>query len=120
MGFIRNLLARLEDSVISKGNKKVYRGIIFCDVNLDDSDDQEFFRITGEAIDLIAQVDPRRFKRVKKELKYIINNELLSRGQYRRRLNACVIDFGRYKFAEDYQWYLYDYAGTIIHEDNHS
>jgi len=117
--YLQKLLIYLENSQIKRGKKEVYHGIILCDINLDESDDEKFFKITKEAIDLIAKIDQRRFKRVKSELKYILNQELLSIGVYRKRLRACGIDFGEYEFDENYKWYLYSYAGTIVHEATH-
>ena len=115
----RFLLAKCEDYNIRHAPKEVHHGIVLCDVNFDESDDEKFFKISKEAIDLIAKTDQRRFRRVQNELKYIINQELLSGGEYRRRIHACVIDFGRYEFDKDYEWCLYQYAGTIIHEATH-
>lgn len=117
--YLQKLLIACENHKIKHAKKEVYHEIILCDINLDKSDDEKFFKISKEAIDLIAKIDQRRYKRVKSELRYIINQELLSGGEYNRRLHACVIDFGRYEFDKNYKWCLYSYAGTIIHEATH-
>lgn len=116
----KSFLSRIDESIIKSSIKDIYYGISLCDINLDDSDDVKFIKRTKEALDLIAKVDPLRFSRVKKELRYIVNQELISGGTYRRGLRACIIDFGRYKFDENHEWYLYCYAGTIVHETTHA
>ena len=96
-----------------------YKGVGFYDINHARINDSEFMKRTREALELIEEKDPRRFKRVQKEIHYIINVELTSGGQYMRAAKCCFVDFGRFRFTSQPEWYLYLYAGLIVHEATH-
>ena len=94
-----------------------YQAIGFSDWNQNPKDDALFVIKTTEALKLIEQLDPRRFARIKRYIRYIQNTELYSGGRYIHGI--CQIDFGRYNFIAHPDWSLYQYAGTIIHEATH-
>jgi hypothetical protein len=79
----------------------------------------EFVARTQEALDLIRRHDPRRFRRIQSRLRYIVNKELFSGGEYDRRLHACHIDFERLDFAANHEWCLLWYASALVHEATH-
>ncbi len=117
--WVRNRMTRLEGRCLRELTRETHKGIRLCDINHDKSDDPAFFARTKEAIDLIAGADPRRFKRVQAEIRFIVNKELNSAGEYRRATRCCFVDFGRYPFQTSPGWYLLLYAGTIVHEATH-
>jgi hypothetical protein len=92
------------------------------DVNLNDTDDLSFAVTVKAALDLIRKHDPRRFRMVLRHLRYIVNVEIVSGGQYNHALRCCKIDFGRIPLdkAELYSdWYLAWIACVIVHEATH-
>jgi hypothetical protein len=99
--------------------KDSYLGIRLCDVNFDETDDQTFVLRTKEALDLIRQVDVRRFRRVQKEIRHIVNIESLGSGAYMRRFKICKVDFGKFKSAEYPDYWVRAYACTLVHEATH-
>ncbi|MBI3987043.1 MAG: hypothetical protein HY343_08995 [Lentisphaerae bacterium] len=100
--------------------KREYAGVRICDANVNDSDDEAFCRHVAQALELIQGADPRRFRLVTKELRFIVNQELWgSCGRYLRGIHACSVDYGRYDFARDEQWYLAELARLIIHDATH-
>lgn len=101
------------------GEMAVYRGIKICDLNEDDTDDERFLEMTKCALDLIETSDPRRFRRVLREIHRIVNSDLLAVASYHRLHRVCRIDFGRMDFKEEPEWALRYYACTIVHEATH-
>ena len=71
-------------------------GISVCSVTLLGGDPDKFFKTTGEALALIKSLDPRRHRRVCRYLDYIVNIELISWGNFERKLKVCHIDFPRF------------------------
>lgn len=116
---ISRLGCRVLDRCLQKTTKTTYKGIRLCDNNCDRSDDQDFISWTKEALDLIETSDLRRFRRVQKEVRYIVNIELHSGGMYMRSVKACDVDFGRYRSITHREWALHSYAATIVHEATH-
>jgi hypothetical protein len=96
-----------------------YKNIGLADVNRDKSDDGEFLSRTKEVLDLIERVDPRRFRRVQDQIRYIVNVELTSTGEYWRGNKLCPVDFGRLRLLKNPEWSLHFYAGLIVHEATH-
>ncbi len=96
-----------------------YLGIRLCDLNFDETDDPAFLARTKEALDLIRNADSRRFRRVQKEIGYILNGELTSSAQYSRLFKICRVDFGLFKFAEYPDYSIRAYACTLVHEATH-
>jgi hypothetical protein len=118
-----NALSRLRDQLDNWSLRGVitdtHKGIALGDVNFDPGDDAEFITRTKQALDLIEEKDPRRFRRVQTEIRFIVNKELNASGQYGRATRCCFVDFGRYPFHTHPDWYLLLYAGTIVHEATH-
>lgn len=98
-------------------------GSVSCvDMNFDASDDQQFLQSTCEALSLIRSTSPRHFNLVQRELRYIVNGELNSIGQFDPFHRTCDVDYGRFKLepdSADYGIRLVLYASTIVHEAVH-
>ena len=116
---IDHAIARVAAWALRSLPQVTYKNIILADVNHDEADDQEFLSRTKEALDLIERVDPRRFRRVQNEIKYIVNAELISTGQYWRENKVCPVDFGRFRLWPNQDWALHFYAGLLVHEATH-
>jgi hypothetical protein len=115
---MNRLLARLHVKICQATKVGEYRGIQFSDWNQNPNDDARFVTMTNEALTLIERLDPRRFLRVRRQLQFIQNTELCSGGHY-LSCGICQVDFGRYDRPTDSDWWLYQYAGTIVHEATH-
>ena len=96
--------------------------ITLLDANRDEDDDRAFFRTLEEALALLQQLDPRRYRRLKANVRLIINTELTSLAQYVASLDCCRIDFARLRvFHERFgrEWVTACVAATLVHESTH-
>ena len=118
MNAIRHILSRIFDRLIAASIVAEHHGIRLCDVNNNPNDDAPFTLRTKQALDLIMEVDKRRFIRLQRTIRYIVNKELFSGGAY-LPCGACAIDFGRYRFDRNESLALFQMAGLIVHESTH-
>src|SRR5690348_2743535 len=98
-----------------------YGPIYLVDMTANQEDDG-FVTFTKQALNLIERTDPRRYRRVEREIRYIVNTYLVSSAEYRRGIRRCSVDFARYKVDPShprYEWYLASFACTLIHEATH-
>lgn len=96
-----------------------YRGIDICSVTFSQIPGSQFLEQTLEALHLVERVDPRRFRRVQRHIRFVVHTELASGACYNRLGRVCMVDFSRYDFAKDHDWYLHSYASTLVHEATH-
>lgn len=96
-----------------------YGGITICSFTLSQVSGREFLGRTIDALQLVERTDPRRFRRIQRQIRFIVHAELDSGACYRRFGRSCDVDFTRYDFVKDHDWYLYCYASTLVHEATH-
>ena len=96
-----------------------YRGIRISSFTLSHISGEEFTGRTIEALQLVERTDPVRFRRIQRQIRFIVHAELRSGACYQRLGRFCFIDFTRYDFSKDHDWYLYSYASTLVHEATH-
>jgi hypothetical protein len=99
-----------------------YRGINICSGSFSSFSripGSEFLQRTLEALELVERFDARRFRRIQQEVQFIVHAELRSGADYRRPGRFCVVDFTRFDFAKDHDWYLRCYAAALVHEATH-
>ena len=96
-----------------------YRGIKVCSFSVSKIPSSEFLARTLEALQLIERVDARRFRRIQQEIQFIVHGELLVGAEYDRLGRVCTVDFTYYDFEKNYKWYLWSYAGALVHEATH-
>ena len=96
-----------------------YQGIAICKATFSRSTSKRFLGHTLEALQLIERIDPRRFKRIQREIHFIVHAELLSGASYNQFGRICNVDYCKYEFDRDHDWYLYCYASTLVHEATH-
>ena len=85
--------------------------------------EENFARVTADALKLIRVHDPRRFRRIQHYVRCIVNEKLESGGAWNQAARDCMIDFSRCQVShsqEHYLWYLARYAATIVHEATHA
>lgn len=97
----------------------IYEGIRFCDFSIYKRDTDDFVESTKKALDLIKESDSRRFHRIQRFIAYVANRELVSGGNYKGSLRVCNVDFSFFKVRENFEWYLLQYAGLLVHESTH-
>ena len=81
-----------------------------------------FLRRTVDTLRLIQAVDPRRFRRLQREIVVIADTPSLAVGSYRRPGRRCQIDFARYdaEWREQHpEWSQWVCATTLVHEATH-
>jgi hypothetical protein len=80
----------------------------------------DFVRIITQSLELIRQIDARRFRRVLDQTKWLVDMALHSgySGQYHHRLKATLIDYEHISSENDL-WNAGYFAGLIVHEATH-
>ena len=99
--------------------KREFDGIIIAEVGPNSISTKHFIGQTVGALQLIRDADAKRFRRVKREIRYILNAPLLSLAQYERVCRTCRVDFSRFDFDIDESTALVEYASTLVHEATH-
>ena len=101
----------------------VIDGILVANLSVEQDEKSRLFAgYVRDALALIREVSPVLYRRVQKNLRYIVNNAVASRAQYRRLVAACEIDFSLYnvdKYPDDRAWYAAANASAIVHESTH-
>ncbi|MBW3625751.1 MAG: hypothetical protein KY468_20340 [Armatimonadetes bacterium] len=101
------------DSVIDS-----FDGILLCDMRVQKEPD-EFAASVKDALFRIRRFDPRRYRRIQRHVRYVSNEELVSGGAYVSRVQACLIDFSRYRFDIKESGYGFWLECLLIHEATH-
>jgi len=95
-------------------------GVVICDFSVGSISSPNGFVIpTREAMALIRNIDPRRYRRVCRQFRYIVNQELGEGGNYEQKLKVCNVDYSRLLSSDNPQWRLRQYAFLLIHEATH-
>ena len=96
-----------------------FEGIKLVDFSARRKTQHRFQVDTLAALRLIKSVDPRRFRRIRREIKMIVNSEYSSFGSYKRLGKRCEIDYNRFDFTKHPEYYLWWYATVLVHEATH-
>ena len=81
-----------------------FEGIRIVDLSMRRQVDRRFQEDTVAALNLIKSLDPRRFRRIQREIHYIVNTERLSWAGYARPLRECEVDYPRIEPIEHQEW----------------
>lgn len=114
--------AKIERWLLQKSVVGSYGGILLVNLSGHKERSRAFPAFCTAALQLIETRDPRRFRRIQREVRYIVNQTLLSGGSYERSTRRCDIDFSYYYVAADdpnYDWYVAQLAFTLVHEATH-
>lgn len=93
-------------------------GIVICDLTARDLAKSTFLQPTVEALELIRKFDPRRYRRVVRNLKYIVNRPMINSASFESARRMCNIDYNK-AFTEATPWKPYRFACLLIHESTH-
>jgi hypothetical protein len=95
-------------------------GIGIYDLTPKELSESTFLQPTAEALGLIRQHDPRRYRRVCRYIKCIVNRPLITAGSFEWRRSMCNVDYNkRFTPANPPQWNLRVYACLLVHEATH-
>jgi hypothetical protein len=84
------------------------------------TEDERPVRLVREALSLIQELDPRRFKRVERGISWILcGGPLRGRAHYRWMTKTCAVDLSNLnsEFPEGFQ--IKELACLIVHESTH-
>lgn len=112
-------LALLQEYYIRSGDRRRHDGVYILDYCRPGSYTTEFTEATVSALRLVEKHDPRRYLRVRRELRAIANVVLPITAYYRRVGKTCCVDFTRLRATEHLRHDLRYYACVLIHEATH-
>ena len=81
-----------------------------------------FLEDMAAALRLIQSADPRRFRRVQREIAAVEDVPGLSSASYRRLMKRCYVDYARFDPEQRRQhpeWYTWLFAASLLHEATH-
>ncbi len=116
------LLLRFRRYALNISITDEYEGILLVDASLNKVRDKDFREYAKQALSLIEQTDPRRFRRVQAEITYLANSSLESNGNYERDLKCCNIDFAQVVYRcrmMGEAFLIANLACIIVHEATH-
>ena len=118
--FIRNLPAPVKRWLWQQFVVGECEGIILVDTNRKRDGSNMFCQQTAAALELIRCKDGRRFRRVKRHLRYIVNGKLsFGYGAYDKNPGTFMVYFERFKFEKYPDGARCLYAATMVHEATH-
>lgn len=97
-----------------------YENIRLVDMAFDE--DKDFVTFTQDALNLIKSTDPRRYRTVIREVRFIVNSHITVGGYYQRTIRRVSVNFRMYKVDRsqpDYNLRLAAYACMLVHEATH-
>jgi hypothetical protein len=93
-----------------------FDGIILVDAQ----DDILFRSAVPAALQLIKELDSRRYRRVQRYIKWIVNCPLpYGGGQYHYPTRTCRLDFEKTEYEADPEYVAAATASTLVHEATH-
>ncbi len=110
------LVANIEKLLLKTVLEGEYEGIKISDYS---SKNDGFKEVIKSSVELIKELDQKRYKIVKNEIEWLVNSNEPGKygGFYRRRIKGCFINFDNY--SEDKKLVSAFYAGLIVHEATH-
>jgi hypothetical protein len=116
---LRKMGAGFDLWVVKKSCVGRFDDVAICDLLATDFPKSAFLGPTVKAMELIKEFDPRRYRRVCRQIRYIVNRPLISAGNYEREKRICNVDYNKHFAAESPEWRLRVYACLIVHEATH-
>jgi hypothetical protein len=110
---------RLERFVFDRCVLEIVDGIKIVEMSQRSEVADCFKTNTVAALNLVKSVDGRRYRRLQREIQYIVNAELLAVANYSRPKKACYVDFGLVDTTGNPEWLSWWYASVLVHEATH-
>src|SRR6185295_11533731 len=131
--FSRDLLEDVRGAVLWRGPAQFttwqldrhiigkHAGIPIVSFSRDQAERQTFMSRTVEALQIVRQLDPVRFGRLQRQLKYVLQVETDRRftARYRARFGLCEVNFRKFRFDRNLANTPYLYAAILVHEATH-
>jgi len=98
-----------------------HHGVIIADFDAKENKYPFFILRTKEVLDYMADIDPRRFNRVKREIKIIIKAEKFVSygGKFDKNIGACFVNIYVLPYEENPNEAIRAYACILVHEATH-
>lgn len=93
-------------------------GIAICDNSIVQRSPAAFLKATREAMALIKELDHRRYRRICRQFNYIVNKELVEKGNFQPKLKICNVDYSKFLRMTPPRP-VRRYASLLIHESTH-
>jgi len=84
--------------------------------------DTDFLLFTQNALCLLQRTDPRRYRTIVREVRYIVNSRIKGGGSYQRKNRRVSVNYKLYmaeRSQPDYDIHLAAYACMLVHEATH-
>ncbi len=109
------LLAKFQLKIIRSSKISTFDGINISNLT---SGNKFFEKSIVPSLELIKRLSPGQYNVVKKEIKWLVNSNLLiDVGQYRKESKLCVIKY--IYLSDDIDFNVAFYSGVIVHEATH-
>jgi hypothetical protein len=114
--FASFMMRRMERHAIGK-----HGGIPIVNLTPKEKWSEAFVPRTVEALELVERLDPVRFGRMQRQLKYILCDQWASNtmGRYEVRSGICRVNFPWFNFEKYPTGAPYIYAAVLVHEATH-
>jgi len=115
---IHGAFEKLDLWLIKKSCLGYIDGVAISDNTITRRSPETFLAATRDAMALIKEVDPRRYRRVCRQLAYIVNKETVAVGSYSKKFKICTVDFSKFSKLPAPRS-VRRYASLLIHESTH-
>ncbi len=120
MNIIDKICIKIEELLSKSSIITEIDGIKICDIRKNEKrNDTDYLKTIVSSIDLIRNVDPKRYKTFRNEVSWITTCQIDfgAAAVYRRINKSCVINF--VKYHEDEMLECVQYAAILVHEATH-
>ncbi len=78
-----------------------------------------FLQSTRDALELVSDFDPKRYSRIRRQFRYIVNFPLINLAECDHASRSCNVDYTKHLETENPDWNLRIYACLLVHEATH-
>jgi hypothetical protein len=116
--FLDKLVERMELRAIANGEIARFDGIGLADARWRKDSQGSFRQTIEESLRLLREYDSRRYERIRRHIKWIVNVVTNSGARYRSSMRACYIEFVDFP-GLDCHIQTAIYAAILVHEATH-
>lgn len=102
-------------------SNQTFKGITIVHLASAHTEPKESFALIVAALHLIERLDPRRFRRLQSEIRFVISLRLpSSRAKYQRIGRSCLLDLSRFWSPDSRRLSVGAVACVLVHEMTHA
>lgn len=114
------LLAPVVRKFYASCSSESFEGVQLCNQLSPDTLKKSFVEWTKQALSIIRDADPRRFRRLQREIGCVIDTLLQdAAARYLRYARLCRVDFSRFYEPDNQAFAVRRYAHALVHEATH-